>query len=187
MKVVRLSIAALLILSCATMAQAYTIGGGAIDVGSIDTLLGQTVSVKKASGRSNDAKEAAWVSDILGFDVTFESKNDAVASDMVSVDGADSLFALDFGSGDNNFYYLIKTGNGSADGSRVFLFGNEIGMDWAVVDLLAMGFGDKIGVSKLSHLTTFSGGATSVPESGTVILFVVGLLCLVVTRRSQQA
>lgn len=183
------AIAAAALVAIGASAQAYTIDSGAIDVGGLDTLLGQVGNVKSADGKNNEEKEAAWASSVLGFDVTFDSKNDSVADDMVQVDGESSLFALDFGSGDDIFYYLFKTGNGSADGSRVFLFGNEIGMDWAVIDLQEMGFGSRITASKLSHMTVLDGGAAetvSVPEPAAVVLFAIGLLGLVVARRRQQ-
>lgn len=169
-------------------ANALTIDSGATDVGLVDLLLGETTTVKQANGKSNDAKEAAWASSVLGFDVTFSDKpSDNLGPDMQAVDGHSNLWAYDFGGAADIEYYLVKTGNGSDDKNRVFLFENQDSLNWAVVDLAAMGFG-KLDVMVLSHLSAFDSGAAtvSVPEPATPLLLGIGLLALGACRRRSK-
>lgn len=167
---------------------ALTINSEATDVGSVDTLLGEIVDVQSFSGPSNEDKQAQWASDVLGFTVTFESKpSENLGPSMYQVDGAgnESLFAFDFGVA-NIEYYLVKTGNVSDDGNRIFLFDNLDKLQWAVVDLTDMGFTNTVNVLGLSHVTAFDSGeitTRTIPEPATPLLLGLGLLALSVCRK----
>src|SRR5687767_7634927 len=86
-------------------------------VGSTDDLLIGTVLPN-----SGDDDEAGWVSDILGFDVTFGSKLEDMSL-WESVDGIPDLYAFDFSSlGSEPAYFLVKTGGGKGyEGDTHFL------------------------------------------------------------------
>ena len=153
-------------------------------VGGLDTYLASTTL--KNSG---DAAESAWVSTVLGFAVTFESRTNCDCS-WQTVDSTPDWFAFDFGS-DAPSYYLVKTGNGSTidqdspkDGSDThFLFQNVSELQYAVVSMTQLGFAGSIDIKKVSHITEFDGGTIRVPEPAGLAVFGLALLGVAVARR----
>ena len=146
-------------------------------VGSIDTLL-----TSAALGNSGEETETSWVSSVLGFSVTFEDKtdcDDGCGWQSVTGTPATDLYAFDLTGSPS--YFLIKTGNGSSTGNTHFLFQNIGSLDYAVFSLSQLGFGSRITISKVSHVTEF--GSTPVPEPSTVALLGLGVLGLALGRK----
>ncbi len=152
---------------------AYMLGG--TDVGGLDSIIG-TASL----GNSSDAQEEAWVESVLGFNVTFEYKNDGAFSWNI-VDGETDVYAQLLDSDPE--FYLVKLGGGNFLGDTHVLYDNAASLSYAVIDLLALGQGATIDIARVSHISEFNG--TSVPEPGTLALFGLGLLGLMVAARRQ--
>jgi len=146
------------------------------DVGGIDTLL-----ASGAISPSNPAKEEAWVEGVLGFDVVFSAKNDGSFS-WEQVDGMSNVFAQALTEASD--YFLVKTGKGHPDGFTHFLYQNSSLLNYAVVDLLSLGFGT-ISITKISHISQFdapnSPFIVDIAEPGSMLL--IGLALLAAARR----
>lgn len=153
----------------ATQSGAYTINGGATNVGGLDTLLGVTNSL----ANSNPTTETNWVNSILNPDTTFNLKTETVSYQAVDGGGA-FAFALQSDPG----YYIIKNAKFWA------LFENVASLDWAVFSL--NGLPSKInlggGQFTISHVSEFGKG-TSVPEPSSLGLLAAGVLGLAAARR----
>lgn len=153
---------------------AYTLGG--TDVGSVDNIL-YTASL----GNSSDAEEEAWVESVLGFDVGFEYRSDGAFS-WDTVDGETDIYAQLLDSDPE--FYLVKLGGGNFLGDTHVLYDNAASLSYAVIDLLALGQGATIDIARVSHISEYNG--TSVPEPGTLALFGLGLLGLVLVARRKS-
>jgi len=139
-------------------------------VGGIDDLIGQTTL-----GDSGIDTEVTWIEGVLGYQIDNDlyTQTSLTAADWLGVDGDPGAFALELdGPAD---WFLIKIGNNSGATSTHFLFDNLTSLNWAVIDLVEMGFNEKntLNIGKISHIGTGPGGTTDVPEPG--ILALMGL------------
>lgn len=150
-----------------------------IEVGSLDVFIDRT-----CLQNSGEEYERKWVESVLNFKIEFLDKynfNEKSSSDSIqwlSSDQDNSVFALYLV--ERPEYFLVKTGNNKKNNSGLdythFLFKNEIGLDWAVIDL-ASTFGINYSIQeigKLSHLSEYS--PISTPEPSTFILVGITLL-----------
>jgi hypothetical protein len=153
----------------ATNSWAYTISGGSVDVGSLDTLLGVTTL-----GNSNPVTETNWINSLLNPDTTFNLKTETVSYQAVDGGGA-YAFALQSEPG----YYIIKNAKFWA------AFQNNASLDWAVFSLAGLPSKINLGGSgqfTISHVSEFGKGA-QVPEPTSLGLLAAGMLGLVAARR----
>ena len=146
-------------------------------VGGQDTLLAQTTLQN-----SGAATEVAWIESVLGIslDQFSYTQTDVTATDWMNVDGQPSVFATELAAPVD--WFLIKIGNNSGSPNTHFLFDNEFDSRFAVIDLVDMGFSNKniSNIGKISHIGI---PRASVPESGSVALFGLGMLGLGLARR----
>lgn len=178
---VKLSVA-FLALAFSVNSWAYMIGG--TDVGGVDNILDTT-----SLSNSSEAAELAWVNSVLDPDVTFSFKFDIdedLASPWTLVDevmneDTDSIYAFELTTDPE--YYLVKLGGGNFSGDTHVLYDNAASLSYAVIDLGLLGQGAIIDITRISHIAEYN--ATSVPEPGTLALFGLGLLGLMLTARRQ--
>ena len=159
---------------------AYSIydGDSSTYVGEVDEFI-ESAKLKN----SGEDQERLWVTEILGFEVFFLSKlefDERDSDSWISVKSDDGKNIYAFSTPEKPEYFLIKTGN-NKDNSGVdlthFLFKNNVGFDWAVVDLTQFGDDYTIkNIGKLSHLTEFE--VVSMPEPSALLLLGAGLLGL---------
>jgi hypothetical protein len=146
--------------------------------GNVDTLLfsGHLVN-------SNKATELAWVNSVLGGTHTFEFKDDSLDGEWFEISDLGGHYAHALTNAPD--YFLIKTGNIYGTDNEHFLYQNLASVDWAVIDLVALGIGST-NIDKISHITGFDG--TPVPEPTTMLLFGTGLAGLagMVRRRKEK-
>jgi hypothetical protein len=163
-------------LSGVASASAYTINGGATDVGVLDVL---TASATLAD--SGDATELAWIQGVLGSSYTM-TKFDVTDNDWTLADETTSVYATDLGL-DAGDYFFIKLGNRSGLPDTHFLFENMDMLAWAVIDLETSFdnfFTGDIDVAlknigKVSHIGNV-GGTPAVPLPAAAWLFGSALL-----------
>lgn len=164
------------ILACGGSAWALTIHGGTIDVGSVDTKIGETTLL------SGDAAELGWVQSLLGSDMTFITKNEVTAGDWAQTSQS-GVWA--YALADSPDYFLVKTGSNGTNAFRDYLFANNDQKSWAVLDLADIYVASVTNIGKVSHLSNFNGSDTPVPEPSTMLLLGGGLLGLAVYRRKR--
>jgi hypothetical protein len=148
---------------------------------------GGYVDTLKYSGNLGNAGEAAelgWVTSVLGGTYTFEFKDDSLDDEWFDISNLPAgRYAHALTSAPD--YFLIKTGNIGGTANKHFLYQNLASVDWAVIDLVALGIGST-NIDKISHITGFDG--TPVPEPTTMLLFGTGLAGLagMVRRRKEK-
>lgn len=152
-------------------------------VGGVDTLLAQTTL-----RNSGEQTEIAWIESVLGISLaSFDyTQTSVTASDFMRVEDLAGTFAFELAAPTD--WFLVKIGNNSGSPSTHFLFDNIFDLNYATVNLVAMGFASKntFNIGKISHIGT--GAAVRVPETGSLTLLGLGLglLGLAVARRVTQ-
>lgn len=150
----------------------------ATDVGDLDAILATTTLAN-----SSEAAEQAWVEDMLGFAVTFEYKNDGAFSWSL-VDGESDIYAQALSTDPE--YFLVKLGGGNFSGDTHILYDNAISMSYAVIDLVTLGQGETIDIFRVSHISEYDGGTTTVAEPASIALMGLGLLGMGATIRRRR-
>jgi hypothetical protein len=113
-----------------------------VNVGVLDTLLGQQFHTGPGG---NPAGEEAWAEGILGFDLSFDGKDETINiynTDTTSV----RAFGLSFAPG----YFVLKNSTYRA------LFANLGSADWGVIDKSLLNSGFNLNGTTISHATQFN-------------------------------
>ena len=158
----------------AVPAWSYTIDAGGTNVGGVDTLVDAT-----ELANSGFATELAWVQFwVPGATLTVF---DSSLYSFVLVDGQTDIYASLLQ--DSPDYFFLKTGAAPGTDDH-FLFTNSAELNYAVIDFLAAGV-DITNIGAISHVGE-TGGGTSVPEPGALLLLGTGLVGLVGFRRVRR-
>lgn len=192
MKRLKFTAALLAILAFAGTGWAIPLG----EVGLLDTYTGDSIFL----GNSGDGAEEAWIQSILGSGYTLDYKypsdeienaypEDKSFGDVEWLPVDDEYYwAWEFTDGYQPEYFFLKLGVGSLGESGSvpdhFLFLNEDELNWAVVDLSALGVESLEAwmVGRISHIGG-TGGTTQVPEPGSLLLLGLGMVALAGVRR----
>ena len=169
----------LLLICLATPAAAIPIAV----VGSVDNFL---ASAKLSN--SGKGQEESWISDVLGFAVNIDFKDDETAG---------SGWEFVTGSGDHwahslvtePAHYLLKLGVGNSGADTHYLFENLAALSWAVIDKSALFGGQALGAQTLrgnplnfnfgrvSHIAEID-GTVRLSEPGSIGLLMLGFALL---------
>ena len=128
-----------------TSSWAIVIVGGpnnGVNVGVLDTLIDQ--QFHNGPG-GNPAGEEAWAEGILGFDLSFDGKDETINiynTDTTNV----QAFGLSFAPG----YFVLKNSTHRA------LFANLGSADWGVIDTSLLNSGFNLNGTTISHATQFN-------------------------------
>ncbi|WP_158498315.1 hypothetical protein [Marinobacter similis] len=133
---------------------------GLTDVGSADSLLGQTNDLNALGpcGNGNSpSTELCWINNVLGSTTTYTESDKVEDQSFVKVDGSSSVIAFELSSPTE--YFFIKNAQWYG------LFQNTSSLDWAVIDtaLIAAGFNLPSDEYEISHIAPI-GGTFEVPE-----------------------
>lgn len=181
-----------LMLTFSMSSWALTINSTATDVGGYDSIIASVTQGTPDLLNSGDATVLAWVESELGFSVTFDSKNDGVF-DWNLVDGTINSWAHSLSTDPE--YFLIKIGNGglfdsNGDAAQShYLFENSDSLSYGVMNFDLFDLYDMnnnvvtIDQMRVSHISEFN---ATIPEPGTLALFGLGLLGLVVASRRKS-
>jgi len=163
------------VITICTPVSAYTIKASEIyagtNVGSLDTLLGQTLM----QGNSNPTSEANWVNTLLNPDTTYVTKTNSV--EIYATTESSTVFTFQLAATPG--YFLVKNAKWWA------LFENNANASWGVVDFSQLNSGFKfkdLENTTISHVSEF-GKFTSIPEPSGLLLFGLGLIGLSAIRR----
>jgi hypothetical protein len=113
-----------------------------VNVGVLDTLLGQQFHTGPGG---NPAGEEAWAEGILGFDLSFDGKDETINIYNTDTTGV-RAFGLSFAPG----YFVLKNSTYRA------LFANLGSADWGVIDTSLLNSGFNLNGTTISHATQFN-------------------------------